>query len=148
MQDAKLKPANRYIAKAIEKGLYRGQFAIPGHTPDYVMERGRIKEFVSADAAELAAARTALKMANDRLELNMRFEKARPMTAEELSSILTELELSPTEAVHLLQNDYVMAWLNGDRRVPHMARIILELMRDDKIRNQIAAITAAAAEKG
>lgn len=149
MQDTKLRPSAKYISKALPhlKG-YRAQFALPGLVPDYVREDGEAVIFPTRVEAELAAYRVVLQMANDRLSLATKFKPAAAMPAAELSALLDELDRSPTSLASLLQSEFVMAWLGGERRVPHMAHIILKLMRDPEIEKRVEAITAEAITKG
>lgn len=149
MQDTNSKPSKRFVAHAVatRKG-FKARFSIPGHYPAYVQEYGEVKVFKEKEAADLAAHQLALYMANERLGLRTRFQPAMSMTAEELSKALDDFDISPTYTAKLLQTEHVMGWLNGDRRIPHMARIILELMRDPAIRNKVASITEAAIKEG
>lgn len=150
MQETTKHPSKRYVsrASAIRDSGFRGQFAIPGLIPDYVRRNGSAEVFKTADEAELAASRVVMQLANDRLALRTRFKSAEAMSTAALSKILDDIDITPTELVELLQTEHVMSWLGGERRVPHMAHIILELMLDDDIKAKVKAITAEAIRKG
>lgn len=150
MQETKLNPSGKYISRAspLRSGGFRAQFAIPGLVPDYVRDQGKAVVYDTPDEAELAASRIVNKLANDRLALRNRFAEAEPMSAKELSQAIDDLDITPTELARLLQSEHVMAWLGGERRVPHMVRLLVGLMVDEKNEEQVRAITAQASSKG
>lgn len=133
-------PAKRYIAKSLPygDGRFRAQFAMPGHTPDYVRDNASPVLYRSADEAELAAARVLLVLANDRLRGLRDFDWQPPLTPDELVKGLAEIGMKPADFAEEVGAADMAAWLNGIKPAPHWVRLMLVLLKDQNNRALVA----------
>lgn len=127
-----MKPSSRFFAKAIPRGGgFNGQFSAPGLVPDLVSVNGKPELFDTEDAAKLAAYEALEIVLNQRLLLRMRFERFQRMSAEELSTTLDKIDLTPTELGRIMQSEQIMHWLDGSKDIPHVLRVLLGLFEAD-----------------
>jgi len=144
MQYPKIQRSKIYVAKAVgDRSGFHAEFANPGYPARNIQDAGKDMIFSSAERAELAAARMVIEMANDRLKMKTNSRGGPPMSPAELSERLSDLQMSPTDADAILETGKIMEWLGGERKIPNMARIILDLMQDPAIKEKLLVDAAS-----
>lgn len=139
MQENELSPSSRFIAKAIPRRTrFMAQFAIPGLRPEFVQRGGEAALYDTKEEAEAEAAVIAVRIANERIKTHRPFTRTEVMPPEDLAATIEAMGMTSADLAELFQSPHVGSWLNGDRRVPHMAKLLLLLMREPANKELIA----------
>lgn len=144
------KPASRPIAKALRhNNRWVGQFALPGLVPDLVRERGQVKTFESPADAKAAALDVLFNLYISRTTDKRRAAGYERMTPADFAVALDAAEITPTyfAEIYGVPQHRVLKWLDGEQDIPHSARVLVELIKDEKA-FQIARRLTEEAQQG
>lgn len=152
-----MKPASRYIAKAIpvvgEPGCFYAQFASPGLIPLMVRPKDGDRspsEFKSVEEAENAARKALLDALTNRVVDTRTAGGYRRMSGAELAVAIEAADLTPTHFAELygVPQARVLKWLDGEQDIPHSAHVLIKLLVNEKNYEMAEEITEWAQVEG